>query len=188
VTQYVDEKPDAPILLQVYAGANGKASLYEDDGVSNAYERGEFTRIPVSYDDKTGTVTIGARSGQYKGMVGHLAPVQGALMKILLRTSLVLATAWGATVFTAVAANAATAAARPSSDLTLRYTQPAPDTPAGWEARSPPDRQRPHRRHGVRPAGARAPAVQRHHAVDRRRQGDGRLPALRRRVRRPARP
>ena len=68
VTQYVDEKPDAPIVLQVYAGANGQASLYEDDGVTNAYERGEFSRIPFSYDDKTGTVTIGARSGQYKGM------------------------------------------------------------------------------------------------------------------------
>jgi alpha-D-xyloside xylohydrolase len=68
VTQYVDEKPDAPIVLQVYAGANGQASLYEDDGVTNAYERGEFSRIPFSYDDKTGTVTIGARAGRYKGM------------------------------------------------------------------------------------------------------------------------
>jgi alpha-D-xyloside xylohydrolase len=68
VTQYVDEKPDAPLVLQVYAGANGQASLYEDDGVTNAYERGEYSRIPFTYDDKTGTVTIGARSGQYKGM------------------------------------------------------------------------------------------------------------------------
>jgi alpha-D-xyloside xylohydrolase len=68
VTQYVDEKPDAPILLQVYAGANGETSLYEDDGVTNAYTRGEYSRIPVSYDDKTGVVTIGARVGQYKGM------------------------------------------------------------------------------------------------------------------------
>jgi alpha-D-xyloside xylohydrolase len=68
VTQYVDEKPDAPLVLQVYAGASGQASLYEDDGVTNAYERGEFSRIPFSYDDKTATVTIGARSGQYKGM------------------------------------------------------------------------------------------------------------------------
>jgi alpha-D-xyloside xylohydrolase len=68
VTQYVDEKPDAPILLQVYAGANGETSLYEDDGVSNAYTRGEYTRIPVTYDDRAGLVTIGARVGQYKGM------------------------------------------------------------------------------------------------------------------------
>jgi alpha-D-xyloside xylohydrolase len=55
----------------VYTGANGKFSLYEDDGVSNGYVRGEFSRIPLTYDDKTGTVTIGARSGQYKGMVAR---------------------------------------------------------------------------------------------------------------------
>jgi alpha-D-xyloside xylohydrolase len=68
VTQYVDEKPDAPIVLQVVAGASGKASLYEDDGVSNAYQRGESSRIAVSYDDRAGTVTIGARAGRYRGM------------------------------------------------------------------------------------------------------------------------
>ena len=68
VTQYVDEKPDAPIVVHVYAGANGSATLYEDDGVSNAYTRGEASRIPISYDDKAGLVTIGERSGQYKGM------------------------------------------------------------------------------------------------------------------------
>jgi len=68
VTQYVDEKPDAPLVLQVVAGADGATSLYEDDGVTNAYARGEYSRIPVRYDDKAGTVTIGARVGQYKGM------------------------------------------------------------------------------------------------------------------------
>jgi alpha-D-xyloside xylohydrolase len=68
VTQYVDEQPDAPIRLQVYAGANGQYILYEDDGVTNAYTRGEASRIPISYDDKRGVVTIGERSGQYQGM------------------------------------------------------------------------------------------------------------------------
>jgi alpha-D-xyloside xylohydrolase len=68
VTQYVDEMPDAPIRLHVYAGANGQASLYEDDGVTNAYTRGEASRIPFSYDEKAGILTIGARVGQYKGM------------------------------------------------------------------------------------------------------------------------
>jgi alpha-D-xyloside xylohydrolase len=70
VTQYVDEHPDAPLTLNVYTGADGSFSLYEDDGVSNGYARGEFTRIPLSYNERTRTVTIGARSGQYKGMVG----------------------------------------------------------------------------------------------------------------------
>jgi alpha-D-xyloside xylohydrolase len=70
VTQYVDEQPDAPIRLQVYTGADGQYSLYEDDGVTNAYTRGDSSRIPISYDDKAGIVTIGQRLGQYKGMPG----------------------------------------------------------------------------------------------------------------------
>jgi len=44
------------------------ATLYEDDGVSNAYQRGEASRIPIAYDDKSGVVQIGERAGQYKGM------------------------------------------------------------------------------------------------------------------------
>ncbi len=68
VMQYVDEQPDAPVLLQVYAGANGETSLYEDDGVTNAYARGEYSRIPVRYDERSGMVTIGERVGRYKGM------------------------------------------------------------------------------------------------------------------------
>jgi alpha-D-xyloside xylohydrolase len=66
----VDEQPDAPIRLQVYTGADGQFNLYEDDGVTNAYTRGESSRIPISYDDKAGIVTIGQRLGQYKGMPG----------------------------------------------------------------------------------------------------------------------
>jgi alpha-D-xyloside xylohydrolase len=68
VMQYVDEKPDAPVTLQVVVGASGRASLYEDDGVTNAYQRGKFTRIPISYDDRKGVLTIGARDGAYDGM------------------------------------------------------------------------------------------------------------------------
>jgi alpha-D-xyloside xylohydrolase len=69
VTQYVDEKPDAPLTLKVYTGADGKFSFYEDDGVTEDYQRGGYTRIPLSYNDKTGVLSIGAREGSYKGMV-----------------------------------------------------------------------------------------------------------------------
>lgn len=69
VTQYVDESPAAPMTLNVYGGANGDFSLYEDDGTTKAYTRGEYSRIPLHYDDKTGTLTIGKRTGQYRGMV-----------------------------------------------------------------------------------------------------------------------
>jgi alpha-D-xyloside xylohydrolase len=69
VTQYVDEHTDAPLTLNVYTGADGKFSLYEDDGLTKGYERGEFSRIAISYNDKTGTVSIGERAGKYPGMV-----------------------------------------------------------------------------------------------------------------------
>jgi alpha-D-xyloside xylohydrolase len=71
VTQYVDEKPDAPLTINVYRGANGRYSLYEDDGVSNAYQQGRYTRIPFAYDDASGELTIGERLGGYDGMVAR---------------------------------------------------------------------------------------------------------------------
>lgn len=68
VMQYVDEKPDAPLTILVYPGANGQFSLYEDDGRSHAFEKGGFSRIPLTYDDATGTLVVGARTGSWKGM------------------------------------------------------------------------------------------------------------------------
>lgn len=69
VTQYVDERPDAPLTLNVYTGADGSYTLYEDDGVSNDYQKGKFTCIPFTYSDKTGELSIGLRAGSYDGMV-----------------------------------------------------------------------------------------------------------------------
>jgi alpha-D-xyloside xylohydrolase len=68
VIQHTGETPDAPLTLHVYTGADGRFELYEDDGRSYGYERGEFVRIPFAYDDASGTLTIGARQGSYPGM------------------------------------------------------------------------------------------------------------------------
>jgi alpha-D-xyloside xylohydrolase len=69
VTQYVDEQPDAPLTLLVYTGADGRYSLYDDDGVSTAYQAGQYTRIPIAYDDQRAELTLGPRTGSYAGMV-----------------------------------------------------------------------------------------------------------------------
>ena len=66
--QYTGERPADPIALRVYAGANGRFTLYEDDGQTYDYERGRFSRIPISWDDATRTLTIGQRTGEYDGM------------------------------------------------------------------------------------------------------------------------
>ncbi len=63
-------KPD-PIDLRVYAGANGDFTLYEDEGDNYDYEHGTHAVIPIHWDDKSSTVTIGAREGSFPGMLEH---------------------------------------------------------------------------------------------------------------------
>ncbi|MHB8285984.1 MAG: TIM-barrel domain-containing protein [Caulobacteraceae bacterium] len=66
--QHTGEATAGPLTLLVYRGADGQFDLYEDDGTSNAYQRGQSARIPIRYDDHTGAVTLGARLGAYPGM------------------------------------------------------------------------------------------------------------------------
>jgi alpha-D-xyloside xylohydrolase len=65
--QYIGEKPRDELTLYVYAGRSGEFSLYEDDGNSYGYERDEFSRIRLAWDDAARTLTIGARVGTFPG-------------------------------------------------------------------------------------------------------------------------
>ena len=67
--QYTQEKPADPITLHVYPGADGKFDLYEDDGVSYGYERNAFSNIPIHWNETTRTLTLGARTGSFAGML-----------------------------------------------------------------------------------------------------------------------
>jgi len=69
LVQYSDEKPADPIELRIYAGANGSFTLYEDEGDSYRYEKGAYATIPFTWDDATKTLTIGARKGDFSGML-----------------------------------------------------------------------------------------------------------------------
>ncbi|WP_149195269.1 TIM-barrel domain-containing protein [Luteimonas suaedae] len=71
VRQHVDDQPDAPVTLVVYTGADGTFSLYEDDGRSYDYEQGEFSRIPLAWNEAKGELTLGAREGDWSGMPGQ---------------------------------------------------------------------------------------------------------------------
>jgi alpha-D-xyloside xylohydrolase len=66
--QHTGESLNAPLRLNIFTGADGRFDIYEDDGLSYGYENGEWSRIPVSYDDASGMVTIGERSGTFDGM------------------------------------------------------------------------------------------------------------------------
>jgi alpha-D-xyloside xylohydrolase len=68
LVQYAAAPADA-IELRVYRGADGSFSLYEDDGTTYAYEKGAYATIPLTWDDTARTLTIGARSGSFPGML-----------------------------------------------------------------------------------------------------------------------
>jgi alpha-D-xyloside xylohydrolase len=65
---YTDEKPADPIVLWIYAGADGQFTLYEDDGVTYGYEKGAFARIPIRWNEAARTLTIAKREGSFAGM------------------------------------------------------------------------------------------------------------------------
>ena len=63
------EKPADVIDLYVYAGQNGEFTIYEDENLNYNYEKGQYAMIPLSYDNATGTLTIGDRKGEFPGML-----------------------------------------------------------------------------------------------------------------------
>jgi alpha-D-xyloside xylohydrolase len=67
--EYTGEKPADPIELRIYPGADGDFTLYEDAGDSYNYEKGEYSTIPLHWNDGQRTLTIGARKGQFPGML-----------------------------------------------------------------------------------------------------------------------
>ena len=67
--QYVGEKAWDNLEIRVYPGANGDFVLYEDEGDSYNYEKGVYCTITFSWNDKARKLTIGARKGDFPGML-----------------------------------------------------------------------------------------------------------------------
>jgi alpha-D-xyloside xylohydrolase len=69
VVQYASEKPADPLEIRVYRGADSAFTFYEDQGDGYNYEKGAFATIPLAWNEANGTLTIGARSGKFPGML-----------------------------------------------------------------------------------------------------------------------
>ena len=67
--QYVGEKAWDNLEIRVYPGANGSFVLYEDEGDNYNYEKGVYSTITFSWNDKARKLTIGARKGEFPGML-----------------------------------------------------------------------------------------------------------------------
>ena len=67
--QYSTEKPWDALEIRVYPGADGQFTLYEDEFDNHHYQQGAYSEIPMSWDEASKTLTIGARKGNYDGML-----------------------------------------------------------------------------------------------------------------------
>jgi len=63
VKQYTGEKVDQPVSISIYPGADGSFLLYEDDGRSFDYRRGEWMGTRLSWNDAQRTLTLSLESG-----------------------------------------------------------------------------------------------------------------------------
>lgn len=67
--QYTSEKKWDNLTLCIYPGNNGSFTLYEDEGDNYNYENEAYTEIPMNWDNASRILTIGARKGEYNGML-----------------------------------------------------------------------------------------------------------------------
>ncbi|HEX3730778.1 MAG TPA: DUF5110 domain-containing protein, partial [Opitutaceae bacterium] len=66
--EYAAEKPDAPLEVRIYPGADASFTLYDDEGDSYDYEKGAHATIAFNWSEAGHRLTMGARSGGYPGM------------------------------------------------------------------------------------------------------------------------
>ncbi len=63
IKQYVTEKVDAPLSLTIYPGADGEFLLYEDDGISFNYRKGEWMGLRLTWKDAQRHLSIRLAEG-----------------------------------------------------------------------------------------------------------------------------
>ena len=67
--QYSSEKQWDNLEIRIYAGADGRFTLYEDELDGYGYKSGLCTEIPFMWNEGSQTLTIGRREGQFPGML-----------------------------------------------------------------------------------------------------------------------
>lgn len=68
---YVGQRPDDELTVDFFLGADGEFTLYEDDGLTPAYEQGEFRKTLLSQREVDGAtqLKIAAAEGDFPGAV-----------------------------------------------------------------------------------------------------------------------
>src|SRR6185436_10854481 len=63
VKQYTEEKVEEPITLVVYPGSDGEFTLYEDDGRTFDFRRGEWQGTRLTWNDKLRQLSLAPAKG-----------------------------------------------------------------------------------------------------------------------------
>jgi alpha-D-xyloside xylohydrolase len=67
--QFATEKKWDSLEVRIFVGADGKATLYEDETDNYNYEKGAYSTIVLEWNDARKVLTIGDRSGSFPGML-----------------------------------------------------------------------------------------------------------------------
>ena len=68
VVQHTAEQAGQELRIVVYPGRDAAFTLYEDEGDNYDYEQGRYATIPMTWDDRKQTLTLGGRTGEFAGM------------------------------------------------------------------------------------------------------------------------
>ena len=63
VRQYTSEPVEAPLAVTVYPGADGTFALFEDDGSSFGYRKGDWMGLSFTWTDRTRRLTVSLTPG-----------------------------------------------------------------------------------------------------------------------------
>ena len=69
VVQYTNGQKWDNLEIRIYPGENATFTLYEDEGDNYNYEKGTYSTIDFTWNDSKHEVIIGARQGNYPGML-----------------------------------------------------------------------------------------------------------------------
>jgi len=67
--QYATEKKWDNLTIKIYPGMDADFVLYEDEFDNYNYEKGDYTEIPFHWNEKSKTLTIDFRKGNFKEMI-----------------------------------------------------------------------------------------------------------------------
>ena len=67
--QYATEKKWDNLELRIYPGDDGDFTLYEDENDNYNYEKGLYSTISFSWNDRNKSLTIGECKGSFPGMI-----------------------------------------------------------------------------------------------------------------------